>query len=72
MTRYIVKENATAIPQYIQNRTIMTWSSQDPVWSPTPYCVMLTRIVPMLMITEGMKSDSVGCKNESLKVSGQK
>lgn len=41
--------------QYIQNITCIASPSQAPVL-PTPYCVILIRTVPKLMIAAGTKS----------------
>jgi hypothetical protein len=72
MIRYIMKENTTASPQYIQYIIVIVSSNQYPVFSPTPYCVMFIKIVPNPITAAGINSDSVGWRKLALKVDGYK
>lgn len=65
-------ENAIARPQSHQYKIDMVCSSHGPVFPfPTPYWLMLIKIVPKLMMAAGMKRLSVGWRKEALKVLGK-
>ena len=62
-------EAIRAKPTSTQNKMTTALLSQSPVWA-GPYCDMLRRIVPKETTAAGIKSLSVGCKKDALKVSG--